>query len=327
MLSTRFTQLVECSVPIQLAGFAPPLLAAAVCEAGGFGMIGATGIPLDLLAQTLDEVQRHTARNFGVNFLPGMRPVEPACLELAARRARLVEFFFADPESSIVEVVHAAGALACWQVGSRDEAVAAEDAGCDVIVAQAIEAGGHVRGTIALLPLLDQVLPAVSVPVLAAGGIGSGRAMAAALAAGAEGVRIGTRFVASAEFPVHPVYRDSLIGANAQDTAYTKRFAVGFPNAPHRVLRASLEAAEAFEGDVVADEIDPITGDRVPVGRFRGNLAPTTSVTGRVEAMAQWAGQSVGGITDVVPAAAIVRELVDEAERMLGRWASVAVPA
>jgi NAD(P)H-dependent flavin oxidoreductase YrpB (nitropropane dioxygenase family) len=328
MLSTRFTELVGCSVPLQLAGFAPPLLTAAVCEAGGFGMMGATGTPVEDLAKNLEEVRRRTVHSFGVNFLPNMRPVEPGCLELAASRARLVEFFFADPDPAFVKVVHAAGALACWQVGSREEAIAAEGAGCDVIVAQAIEAGGHVRGTIGLLPLLDQVLSAVSVPVLAAGGIGSGRAMAAALAAGADGVRVGTRFLAAAEFPTHPVYLDELLRAGPQDTVYTDRFAGGWRiNAPHRVLRSSLEAADAFEGDVVADQLDQITGERSPIRRFRGDLAPTTGVTGHVEAMALWAGQSVGDVTSVQTAAAIVNELVTEAERLLGRWAGVDAPA
>jgi nitronate monooxygenase len=327
MLTTRFTELAGCSIPLQLAGFAPPLLAAAVSEAGGFGMMGAAGAPLNELVRMLDDVHQRTAQNFGVNFLPAMRPVDPACLELAASRARLVEFFFGDPDRSIVEVIHAGGALACWQVGSRDEAVAAEQAGCDVIVAQAIEAGGHVRGTIALLPLLDQVLPAVTVPVLAAGGIGSGRAMAAALAAGADGVRVGTRFVAAAEFPAHPIYTDGLVRAAAQDTVYTQRFAIGFPNAPHRVLRSSLEAAEAFEGEVVAERVHPITGQRFPIRRFQGDLPPTATVTGRVEAMAQWAGQSVGGVKGIVPAAEIIQELIGDCERLLGRWAAAPAPA
>src|SRR5438874_8162719 len=103
---------------------------------------------------------------------------------------------------------------------------------------------------------INDVLEVVDVPVLAAGGIGTGRAMAAALAAGADGVRVGTRFVAAAEFPGHPVYTDGLVRAAAQDTVYTQRFAIGFPNAPHRVLRSSLEAAEAFEGEVVAEQVN-----------------------------------------------------------------------
>jgi NAD(P)H-dependent flavin oxidoreductase YrpB (nitropropane dioxygenase family) len=228
MLTTRFTELVDCSVPLQLAGFAPPLLAAAVCEAGGFGMLGATGVPMADLAKSLDEVHQRTARNFGVNFLPNLQPVEPAC---------------------------------------------------------------------------------------------SGRAMAAVLAAGADGVRVGTRFLGAAEYPTHPIYLDGLVRAQAQDTVYTQRFSAGGwrITAPHRVLRSGLEAAEAFEGEIIGEEIQP-TGERVPVRRFQGDLVPTTFITGRVEAMALWAGESVGGVASVQPAAATVQELVSEAERLLGCW-------
>ena len=111
-------------------------------------------------------------------------PLDLRCIEIAARAARVVEFFFNDPNASFVDMVHAGGALACWQVGSAAEAVAAAKAGCDLVVAQGVEAGGHVRGTVSTLTLLGEVIGAVDVPVLAAGGIGTGRALAAALAAG-----------------------------------------------------------------------------------------------------------------------------------------------
>src|SRR5207245_7781316 len=115
--------------------------------------------------------------------------------ETTSKHAKVVEFFYRQPDSSLVEIVHKNGALASWQVDSNDEAVAATKAGCDLIVAQGIEAGGHIRGKIGLLSLLEQVLDSVTVPVLAAGGIGSGRAMAGALAAAASGVGGGTRFI------------------------------------------------------------------------------------------------------------------------------------
>ena len=117
----------------------------------------------------------------------------------AAGRVRIVDFFWADPDPALVEVAHRGGALACWQVGSLDEALAAAEAGCDVVAVQGTEAGGHVRGHSELRPLLESVLGRVGVPVLAAGGIGDARAFAGALAAGADGVRAGTRFVAAAE--------------------------------------------------------------------------------------------------------------------------------
>lgn len=230
----------------------------------------------------------------------------------------MVEFFYSDPNPEFVQMVHGAGALACWQVGSREEALAAVDAGCDLIVAQGIGAGGHVRGTIGLLDLLGEVLDAVTdVPVLAAGGIGTGRAMAAALASGADGVRVGTRFVASEEAGMHPTYLAALIAARAKDTVYTRTFHVGFPEAPHRVLRSCIDAAEAFDGDAVGELVN-LDGTRPSIPRFSSAVADRTA-TGAVGAMALYAGESVSGVKRVLPAREIVRELADEAERLLRR--------
>ena len=175
------------------------------------------------------------------------------------------------------------------------------------------------RGRIGLLALLDQVLEAVDVPVLVGGGIGSGRALAAVLAAGAEGARVGTRFLAAEDGSAHPTYVKALISAEAQDTVYTEAFSVGWPNAPHRVLRSAIEAAEAYPDDVVGEWVDPNTGNRRPMRRFGvGDIHK--GVTGEIEAMCLWAGESVGGVKQVQPVAEIVRELVDEAERLLRRW-------
>ena len=164
---------------------------------------------------------------------------DPACFALAARRARLVEFFWGWPDPALVETVHAEGALVSWQVGSKAEAVAAAAAGVDLIVAQGVGAGGHVRGTIGVLALLDEVLGAVEVPVLAAGGIGTGRALAAVLAAGADGARMGTRFVAAAEADAHPRYVEALIAAAARGHRLRPylRLRVGRPGAGAALVR------------------------------------------------------------------------------------------
>ncbi len=326
MLTTRFTELVGCSVPIQQAGMgsgiATPRLAAAVANAGGLGMVSVYGDDYtpDVVAWVLDSARKQTTGAIGANFL--MPGVDPALVEesvaAAARHARVVDFFWGEPDPGLVKIVHAAGALACWQVGSREEAVAAADAGCDFIIAQCIEAGGHVRGRIGVLALLDEVLAAVDVPVLAGGGIGTGRAVAAVLAAGAAGVRVGTRFLAAAEAGTHPTYVQALIAAEAKDTIYTEAFSVGWP-APHRVLRSCIEAAEAYQGEVVGEYVDVNTGKRSPIRRFQP-LGIHTGVTGAIEAMPHWAGESVDGVKAVQPAAEIVRELADEAERLLRRW-------
>src|SRR5205823_3222564 len=143
------------------------------------------GLSVPVLTALLDRVAALTTRPFGVNFIVGtLDRVGHEGVALAAKRARVVEFFYGPPDAVLVDLVHRGGALAVWQVGSREEAAAAANAGCDVVVAQGTEAGGHVRSTIGLHALLAEVVEAVDVPVLAAGGIGSGGAMAAALAAG-----------------------------------------------------------------------------------------------------------------------------------------------
>jgi len=294
-------------------------------------MIGLSGWPTQAAIKRLDETRHLTSRPFGANFIvPSLidevtkkpDPEVAGSVEAAASRARVVEFFYDDPAPSPVETAHAGGALVSWQVGSLEEAVAADRAGCDLIVAQGIEAGGHVRGKIGLLALLGQVLPAVRAPVVAAGGIGTGRAMAAAIAAGAAAVRVGTRFVAAEESDAHPSYVKKLIAAQARDTVLTEAFSANWPNAPHRVLRSSLEAAQKFQGGVVGERAyawEPNV--RVPVPRFT-SLVPLKTHTGEIDAMPHWAGESVEGVTKIQPARDIVRELAGEAEELLRRWSA-----
>src|SRR5215218_2064509 len=324
MLRTRFTQLVGCTVPIQQApigGCANPHLAAAGAGAGGLGMVSVTGDPPDVVAARLDQARQLSAGPIGAHFFLLM--IDPASapesVVAAAERAPVVDFFYANPDPALVDIVHAAGALASWQIGSVQEARAAADAGCDFVIAQSIEAGGHVRGQTGVLALLDAVLSAVDVPVLAAGGIGSGRALAAVLAAGADGARIGTRFVAAEEAEAHPRYVEALIASRPEDTVRSDTFALDYPGAPHRALRSSIEAAKAFQGDVVGEFVDPTDGTRAPVRRFQ-KLTITGHVSGAIEAMPHWAGESVRGVARVQPAAEIVRELAGEAERLLRCW-------
>jgi NAD(P)H-dependent flavin oxidoreductase YrpB (nitropropane dioxygenase family) len=165
---------------------------------------------------------------------------------------------------------------------------------------------------------LGEALGAIGVPVLAAGGIGTGRALAAVLAAGADGARMGTRFVVAAESDAHPRYVAALIAARPGDTVCDRTFISGW-DAPGRVLRACAEAAEAFAGEVVG-AVPSLDGSRVALRRFEPNTI-TRGVTGAVEAMPLWAGESVGGVTRAQPAAEIVREVAEEAERLLRRWA------
>jgi nitronate monooxygenase len=318
MLETRFTELVGCRHPVQLAGMpriCTPELIAAVSNAGGLGTIGTPMTPASLLSQELDAIERLTSQPYGVNVLIPFLDLE--CVDVAARRARVVEFFYGEPDRSLVDRVHSRGALAIWQVGSVGEAVAAEGADCDMIVAQGLEAGGHVRGTVSLLPLLAEVLDAVEIPVIAAGGIATARAAAAALAAGASAVRIGTRFVATRESGAHPAYVAALVRARAEDAEYTGAFFRIWPQAPHRVLASCIAAATNLPDEPIG-ELE-IGGRRMPVPRF-GAPAPSRDATGHVEAMALYAGQSVGAVKKVTPAAEVVREIAEGAERLLRVW-------
>jgi NAD(P)H-dependent flavin oxidoreductase YrpB (nitropropane dioxygenase family) len=288
-------------------------LAAAVTNAGGLGMIGIALLPPDVVESLLERVASLAQGPFGVNFL--MPFLDRDALAIAAARVRLVEFFYGEPERELVDAVHRGGALAAWQVGSRQEALAAQRAGCDLVIAQGVEAGGHVRGTLARMQLLEQVVPALRVPVLAAGGIANARDVASALEAGADGVRVGTRFAAAAESGVHPKYRAALVEAKAGDTVLTEAYSVGWPDAPHRVLRSSIAAAEASADEVTGETA--LGGRKVPVPRF-GVLPPTRATTGRIEAMALYAGESVAEVRAVQPAAEIVAELAEGAESLLG---------
>ena len=254
MLETAFTRLVGCTFPIQQAGMgevATPELAAAVARAGGLGMVSLVMVPPRVVEATVVRLAREAGGPIGINFL--MPFLDVAGVEAAAPHCRVVEFFYDVPCASLVQRVHDAGALAAWQVGSADEGKRAAEAGCDFVIGQGTEAGGHIRGTVGWLTLTDELLTAVDVPVVAAGGIGSARAVASALAAGAAGVRVGTRFVATLESGAHPSYIDALVRASGNDTVITTAFSGMWPGAPHRVLRSCVSAMEAFDGDVVRE--------------------------------------------------------------------------
>jgi NAD(P)H-dependent flavin oxidoreductase YrpB (nitropropane dioxygenase family) len=315
VIETAFTKLVGVSRPLQAAGL--PMIStedliAAVCDAGALGMVPSPLVSAARLEGTLDALCRRTRAVFGVNFL--MPFVDLECVDVAARKARVVEFFYGEPDPALVKRAAAHGALVSWQVGSLREALAAEAAGCDLVIAQGSQAGGHVRGTVGLLPLLAQVTRALRVPVLAAGGIATARDLAAVLMAGAAGARVGTRFVAARESGAHPAYVAALLAAHAEDTCLTEAFGTGWPDAPHRVLRSAIEAASALASESAGEMT--LAGRAVPIPRF-SVMAPTRETTGRVDAMALYAGESVASIDAVAPAAEIVRELCDGAEALL----------
>lgn len=322
MLTTAFTELVGCEVPIQQAPMgpiSPAALALAVARAGGVGSVSVPrGIDARDLAAQLDALVAAGAGVLAANFTT--EPLDHAAIAAAAARVAVVDFFWNSPDPRVVEIAHSRGALVGWQVGSLPDAVLAAEAGADLVTVQGIEAGGHVRGESPLLPLLASVLRAVDVPVLTAGGIAEPRAVAAVLAAGAAGVRVGTRFAVSEESGAHPEYLLALLAAGPDSTAITDGFAVcpmcaTLPRA--RVLRSAIEAVGTIDGPAVGTLVAEGAESPLPV---RAGLPPHTQVRGQIHAMALYAGQGVHLVNAVQPAAAIVADLADGAEALLRSW-------
>jgi nitronate monooxygenase len=307
MVVTRYTELTGCRLPVQQApmgSVSTAALAVAVADAGGVGSIGVLGMSPAQVDKVLGGMAARTSGVLAANFLTG--GIDAEAVAAAAARVRIVDFFWADPDPALVEVAHRGGALACWQVGSLAEARAAAEAGCDVIAVQGTEAGGHVRGHSPLRPLLESVRGELDLPVLAAGGIGDARAFAAALAAGADGVRAGTRFVAAAESGAHPLYKQAVADAAAGSTEITGAFSVcplcaTSPRA--RVLTSCVGALRELDGDTVGEMSQ--RGRRVAVPRGHGT-PPGAAATGHIDAMPMYAGESAAAITSVEPAAAIL---------------------
>lgn len=299
----RFADLVGCRLPLQQAGMsgtATPALAAAVANAGALGMIGIGGQSIAVIERYLDEVAALTTKPIGATCIAHF--VQPDVVELVASRLPVIEFFYEWPEAARLPP----GVICGWQVGSVDEARAAVDAGCQYVIAQGMEAGGHVRGHVPLDELLAAVRAVVDVPIVAAGGIGNATAVRAAMTMGADAVRVGTRFVATSESYAHPDYIDALVAARTDDSVLTEAFGVGWPNAPHRVLRSSIDAATAAP-DVVG-ETALLVGNPLPMVRF-GASSPNRDTTGDIGAMALYAGRSVGSIDRITSAAEVVAEL------------------
>jgi nitronate monooxygenase len=305
-LTTAFTEMVGCEVPIQLAPMGPVStsdLAVAVADAGGVGSVTAQWLSASQVDEMLTGMVARTSGVLAANFVT--QDIDRDAVEAAAALVPIVDIFWADPDRALVDLVHHNGALACWQVGSSDEARAAADAGCDVIAVQGAEAGGHVRGRDSLLPLLELVIAQLELPVLAAGGIGSGRAFADALDRGAAGARVGTRFVATSESGAHPKYKQAVVGAAAGSTEITDAFSLcplcaTLPRA--RVVRSCIDALHDLPGDTVGEAT--VGGERVRLPKGHG-LPPGSTATGHIEAMPMYAGESAADVETIEPVATV----------------------
>jgi nitronate monooxygenase len=329
-MRTSFTELFGVEHPILLApmgGAVSLRLAVAVAEAGGFAMFSASWDRPEQLRATLRAFRSSTRAPFAVNLCLQWDQHERLAIALE-EGAPAISLFWGDP-APYLPTVRRAGAKAMVTVGSAEEARRAAELGADVIVAQGVEAGGHVWGKIGTLVLVPAVVDAVApLPVIAAGGIADGRGIAAALGLGASGAWIGTRFLATPEADVAEEYKRFLLAARETDTVHTELFDLDWPKAPHRVIRNSTydlwEAAgcpppgqRPREGEEVA---------RQPGGaallRYSDDSAKP-GATGDIEATCIYAGQSAGLVRDLVPAADLVRRLVAETNAALDRLAGL----
>ena len=325
-MRTRLTDLLHIDQPVIQAPMgtaAGPPLASAVSSAGALGQISVSFTPATEIGGMVAEVRARTEKPFAANVLLEWPPEERLAVLLGAG-VPAVSLAWGDP-TPWVDRIHDGDALVLATVGSAEEARRAEAAGVDVIVAQGWESGGHVWGTVATMVLVPAVRDVVSVPVVAAGGIADGRGLAAALALGADAAWVGTRFLLAEEAPVHRAFRELLLGASETETVHVDDlFHVGWEDAPHRALRNSTvdlwEQAGRPPIGRRPGELDEIgaRADGRRVVRYSSSL-PVEGMTGEVEAMSLFAGQSVGLVRRVEPAAAIVESLVTEAEAVLRR--------
>lgn len=321
-IKTPVCDVLGIDVPIvqaPIGSATTPALVAAVSNAGALGVLSVTWRSPDEIRRLIRQTKQLTNRPFAINLVLEWSQTErlAACLE---EGVPIISFFWGDP-SPYMSAVRDAGAVSIHAVGSIGEARLARDAGVDVIVAQGSEAGGHVRGVVSTMVLVPRVVDAVTPkPVLAAGGIADGRTFRAALALGAQGVWIGSRFLASDEASIHPLYKKSVVTHTEDDTIATTLFDIGWPGAPHRVIRNSTVETWLATGSPPAGK-RPGEGESVArteaghdVLRY-SDSPPQPGMSGDVEALPMYAGQSIGLVGDIAPAGEIIRRLVDDATK------------
>ena len=325
-LRTPLCDLLGCEVPVLLAGMggvARAELAAAVARAGGYAMLGMVRESPDLIESEIRAYRAATGRPFAVNVIPSA--TDPALLQ--AQIARCLDLgvraftFFWDVVPEVIAQVKREGCLVLHQVGTLAAARLAEAAGADVIIAQGIEAGGHVHGRTGAFALAEAVLDGAGVPVVVSGGITTGRGLAAALTLGAQGVQCGTAFLATTESWAHDYHKGRVVAAGADDTVLTDVFVLNWPKgAAVRVIGNSV--TEALGETLMGHDPDTLPRDVIahdsgqPLLRFSTD-SPMRHTTGSLEEMALYAGQGAGLIRDVVPAAERLRRMVEDAAACL----------
>ena len=307
MLRTAVCDLLGIKYPIVQGGMAhvgTAELVAAVSNAGGLGIIGAGHYPADWVRQQIVRTRQITDRPFGVNLpltSPELQTVIGVILE---EKVGIVATGAGDP-SRLVPRFKEANVTVMAVVGNVTLARKAEAAGADVIVAEGMESGGRI-GETTTMALVPQVVDAVHVPVIAAGGIADGRGLVAALALGAQGVQIGTRFICTTECVAHPSFKGRLTKANDRATMVTRQTT----GQPLRTLRNKLseQVAELEKAGVGPEELALFDRGRMYLGMIEGDLEEGSLL----------AGQIAGLVKDIKPAGAVIEEIMAEAAVVIG---------
>ena len=314
-MKTRLTDLLGVDHPVMLAGmggvsYAP--LVTAVSEAGGFGCLGASTMSAERMVAEIAQVRETTDKPFGVDLLTAMPGDLVGQVEQIIEGGASVFVAGLGVPAEVVDLCHRNHLLVINMCGKVDHARRALDAGCDVVVAQGTEAGGH-TGLVATMPLVPQIVDAVGsqIPVVAAGGIFDGRGLAAALALGADGVWIGTRFIATPEARAVTGYKDALVRTKEDGTTISRAFS----GKTMRVVRNQYTAYfDEHPGDL--SPFPAQLGRSINDGAF--HLGGDESAAGiDPDRECYPTGQGVGAIQTLMPAASLVTQIVDQAEQVL----------
>jgi enoyl-[acyl-carrier protein] reductase II len=316
MLRTPLCDVLGIEVPIILAPMGSATsaeFAAAVSNQGGLGGIGSLFRTTAAIKRDIDMLRELTKRHYAVNHIPQLLDAEAFRYTLAARPA-VISFALGDP-GDLVRQAHDAGARVMVQVTTVEQATQAAERGADVVIAQGGEAGGY-GGNVSTMTLVPQVVDAVTpIPVVAAGGIFDGRGIAAALVLGAVGVNLGTRFLASKEAPISDEWKRAIVAAKSEDTMKAEVLNDMSPlpgTAGYGTVLRSLHTLFLDEWSAKRDEA------RRERDRLRSHVV-STHQAGRQHETLLTAGQTAGGITEILSVADIMRRLVAEAEAALSR--------
>ena len=317
-LHTPLCDLLGVKHPIMLAGMGGVSyaeLVAAVSNAGGYGVLGMAGRTPEFIRDEMRKVKSLTDKPFGVDLLAASPESLTAAVEIIIEEGASSFVAGLGVPMPIMEKLKKAGLKVMVVCGAVKHAVKAEQAGCDAVICQGGEGGGH-TGLVGTMPLVAQAVEAVKIPVVAAGGLYDGRGLAAALALGATGVWMGTRFIASEEAHAGELYRQAIIEAADEDTIRTRSYS----GKPMRVKKNPyVEEWETRPQDIQAFPMQAMVSHQAGAmggigGQIEG-LDPDKSCFAM--------GQSAGGVHSVMPAGEIVAQLIKEAEAAIDRIAKL----